>query len=252
METVLVQVPSPDDGPPLQVENIGPGETLRFGRGAPGYEVDITLPYDGVSRLAGDISAVEDYWLISNLSRDKTYVVDNPEGAGEYLMVPPRRLAAPVPFEFARVSLPVTDGPVSFLVFAPQHAYADADYPDGLAGDRTVPAFPLDETAKYFLILVALCEPRLRDSSTVALPTADEVVQRLREDARCRDLTRAAVNHHIDYLAVTKLRVKDPRPGAGERLDWKREALVSIALRFGLVREEHRRLLPARALGGRA
>jgi hypothetical protein len=205
-----------------------------------------------VSRLAGDISAVEDYWLISNLSRDKTYVVDNPEGAGEYLMVPPRRLAAPVPFEFARVSLPVTDGPVSFLVFAPQHSYADADYPDGLGGDRTAPAFPLDETAKYFLILVALCEPRLRDSSTVALPTADEVVQRLREHPSCGDLTRAAVNHHIDYLAVTKLRVKDPRPGAGERLDWKREALVSIALRFGLVRDEHRRLLPARALGRRA
>jgi serine/threonine-protein kinase len=141
---------------------------------------------------------------------------------------------------------------VTFLVFAPQHSYADAEYPDGLAGDRTAPAFPLDETAKYFLILVALCEPRLRDSSTVALPTADEVVQRLREHERCRDLTRAAVNHHVDYLAVTKLRVKDPRPGAGERLDWKREALVSIALRFGLVREEHRRLLPARVLGRHA
>jgi hypothetical protein len=248
METVLVQVPSPDDGPPLHVQSIGPGEILRFGRGAPGCDVDIVLPHDGVSRLAGDISTVEDYWLISNLSRDKTYVVDNPEGGGEYLMVPPRRLAAPVPFEFARVSIPVTAGPVCFLVFAPQHSYAEPGRAEGLEGDRTVPAFPLDETAKYFLILVALCEPRLRDSSTVALPTADEIVQRLHAHEQCRDLTRAAVNHHIDYLAVTKLRVKDPRPGAGERLDWKREALVSIALRFGLVRDEHRRLLPARAL----
>ena len=158
--------------------------------------------------------------------------------------MPPRRIAAPVPFEFARVSLPMTDGPVSFLVFAPQHTYADPDQLDGLAGERTAPAFPLDESAKYFLVLVALCEPRLRDSTTVALPSADEIAERLQPDERFRDLTRAAVNHHIDYLAITKLRVKEPRPGADERLECKREALVSIALRFGLVRDEHRRLLP--------
>jgi hypothetical protein len=254
METVLVQVPSLDGGPPSQVVNVGPGQTLRFGRGAPDCAVDIALPYDGVSRLAGEISAVEDYWLISNLSHDKTYVVDNPEGGGEYLTVSPRRVAAPVPFEFARVSLPVTEGPVDFLVFAPQHAYADADaeHPDELAGDRTTAAFPLDESAKYFLILVALCEPRLRDSASVALPTAGEVVERLRSHELCGELTRAAVNHHVDYLAITKLRVKEPCPGADERLESKREALVSIALRFGLVRDEHRRLLPRRAAGAGA
>jgi hypothetical protein len=248
METVLVQVPSPDGGPPTQVVSVGPGERVRFGRGAPHCRVDIQLPHEGVSRLAGEISAVEDYWLISNLSSEKTYVVDNPEGGGEYLTVAPRRLAAPVPFEFARVSLPRTEGPVSFLVFAPQHCYAEQGAPGGLEGEATTAAFPLDETAKYFLILVALCEPRLRDGSTVALPTAGEIVERLRGHEQCCELTRAAVNYHIDYLATTKLRVKEPRPGADERLEWKREALVSIALRYGLVRNEHRRLLPPRPL----
>ncbi len=248
METVLVQVPSPDGGPPSQVVHVRPGETLRFGRGTAGCDVDIALDHDGVSRLAGEISAVEDYWLITNLSRDKTYVVDNPEGGGEYLTVAPRRIAAPVPFEFARVSLPMTEGPVEFLVFAPQHAYAEHDRAEPEDGERTAVAFPLDETAKYFLILVALCEPRLRDSTTVALPTAGEIVERLAEHELCGDLSRAAVNHHIDYLAIEKLRVKEPRPGMDERLDSKREALVSIALRFGLVRDEHRRLLPPRAL----
>jgi hypothetical protein len=246
METVLVQVPSPDGGPPSQVVHVGPGERVRFGRGAAQCDVDIELPNEGVSRLAGEITAVEDYWLISNLSTEKTYVVDNPEGGGEYLTVAPRRLAAPVPFEFARVSLPLTAGPVSFLVFAPQHSYADPDEPAALDGERTTAAFPLDETAKYFLILVALCEPRLRDGSTVALPTAGEIVERLRAHEQFGELTRAAVNYHIDYLATTKLRVKEPRPGADERLEFKREALVSIALRYGLVRNEHRRLLPPR------
>lgn len=144
----------------------------------------------------------------------------------------------------------MTEGPVEFLVFAPQHVYAEPGraephQPDD--GERTAAAFPLDESAKYFLILVALYEPRLRDSTSVALPTAGEIVERLAGHERCGDLTRAAVNHHIDYLAIEKLRVKEPRPGADERLETKREALVSIALRFGLVRDEHRRLLPPRS-----
>ncbi|MGH2943379.1 MAG: serine/threonine protein kinase [Solirubrobacteraceae bacterium] len=246
MVAVIVQVPGPGGDPPSHVESIDPGQTLRFGRGAPDRRVDVPLPQDGVARVAGEISAAEDHWVISNFSRDQAYVVDNPEGTGEYVQVAPCRLGAPIPFEFARVSLPATEGPVSFLVSAPAHTYADPDDPEGPAGERTTSAFVLDESAKYFLVLVALCEPRLRDGATVALPTADEVVRRLRSHEDCGELTRTAVNHHIDYLAVQKLHVKDPRPGSGGRLDFKREAVVSTALRFGLVRDEHRRLLPPR------
>jgi hypothetical protein len=239
METVLVQVPSPDGGLPSQVVHVQPGQTLSFGRGGPHLDVDIELADEGVSRLAGELTAAEDYWLITNLSAEATYVVDNPEGGGEYITVAPRRIAAPVPFEFARVSLLTRERPVEFLVFAPQHAYSEPGV--ALGGDLTVAPFSLDETAKYFLILVALCEPRLRDSASVALPTAGEIVERLWGRL---ELTRAAVNHHIDYLAIEKLRVKDPAPG---RLDSKREALVAIALRYGIVRDEHRRLLPRSA-----
>jgi hypothetical protein len=238
METVLVQVPSPDGGLPSQVVHVQPGQTLSFGRGGPDLDVDIKLADQGVSRLAGELTAAEDYWLITNLSAETSYVVDNPEGGGEYISVAPRRIAAPVPFEFARVSLPTRERPAEFLVFAPQHAYAEPGAP--LGGDRTVAAFSLDETAKYFLILVALCEPRLRDGASVVLPTDGEIVERLRGRF---ELTLAAVNSHIDYLAIEKLRVKAPEPG---RLNSKREALATIALRYGIVRDEHRRLLPRR------
>jgi hypothetical protein len=238
METVLVQVPSPDGGLPSQVVHVQPGQTLSFGRGGQDLDVDIKLADQSVSRLAGELTTAEDYWLITNLSAEASYVVDNPEGGGEYITVAPRRIAAPVPFEFARVSLPTRERPAEFLVFAPQHAYADPGA--SLGGDRTVAAFSLDETSKYFVILVALCEPRLRDGASVALPTAGEIVERLRGRL---ELTRAAVNHHIDYLAIEKLRVKAPEPG---RLDSKREALVAIALRYGIVRDEHRRRLPRR------
>jgi hypothetical protein len=43
METVLVQVPSPDGGPPSQVVHVGPGERVRFGRSGAQCEVDIEL-----------------------------------------------------------------------------------------------------------------------------------------------------------------------------------------------------------------
>src|SRR3954463_433178 len=225
METLLVQVPDPEGGPPVQVAALAPGERLRFGRGAADCTIDIELPYDDVSRLAGEIRAVDDYWVLSNLSVDKTYVIDNPEGGGEYVTVAPLRLAAPIPFEFARVSLPRTEGPVSFLVFAPQHSFAEPSAFEGLEGERTAAASPLDQTAKYFLVLAALCEPRLRDGASVVLPTAGEIVERLRGRL---ELTRAAVNHHIDYLAIEKLRVKSRR-----RAGWTASARRSSRSRCG-------------------
>ncbi len=172
--------------------------------------------------------------------------MENPEGAGEYVTVSPRRIGAPIPFEFSRVVLPVKGGTESFLVFAPEHTFAEDVDLERLVGEPTASAFSLDEAKKYFLVLVALCEPRLRDTATVALPTAGQVVERLRALPSCRSLNANAVNWHIDYLA-RKLRVKDDALGAAsERLEWRREAAVSVALRFGPVRPDHLRLLPPR------
>jgi hypothetical protein len=104
--------------------------------------------------------------------------------------------------------------------------------------------YALDVTAKYFLVLVALCEPRLRDVSDSALPGAGDIAERLRPLESCRGLTRSAVNYHIDYLAFAKLRLDlGDEPGADGA---KRARLASLALRFGLVREEHLALLPPR------
>jgi hypothetical protein len=199
---VIVQ--SSDDPP--TVRELAPGQAATFGRGSAQRPVDIMLPDAAVSRVAGRILAVEGHWLVSNLSARSTYVIENPEGGGEFIKLAPRRLEMPVPFEFSRVVVPGVERPAAFFVFAPQHAYADiATTPDGSA-DATRTSFPLDETAKYFLILVALCEPRLRYAASPVIPTAPEIVQRLAASG----LTRAAVNFHIDYLAREKLRVKTP------------------------------------------
>ncbi|MFJ6016818.1 serine/threonine protein kinase [Streptomyces sp. NPDC092952] len=234
---------------------LGPGEVARFGRGSAAVPVELRLDDAAVSRLAGEIRVADDHWLLSNHSTTQSYLVENPEGAGEYLRVPPRRLGAPIPFEFSRVVLPTRRGAVvSFQVFAPDHVYLDPDGPHpGSAADpwgsRTVMAYSLDETALYFLVLVALCEPRLRDESPVAVPTTPQIVERLgSHPAAGGRLTARAVSAHIDYLAEEKMRIEAPpdRTGSGARRNGKREALVGVALRFGMVREEHLALLPSR------
>ncbi|AQZ65240.1 unnamed protein product [[Actinomadura] parvosata subsp. kistnae] len=235
--TILIQLAAtPTDDRPYSLE-LAPGEQAFFGRGTPGSPVDLVLDDPAVSRRAGRIVAVGDYWLLSNLSTSKTYVVENPEGGGEFVKVPPGRMGAPIPFEFSRVTLPAVDGTVSFLVFAPQHVHVPPGHADG--GAVTQVAYPLDQNAKYFRILVALCEPRLRDPSTSRIPTIPEIIERLPD----LGLSRTAVGFHIGYLAEKKLHVKSPQSGEG-KADWQRHALVSVALKFDLVTADHLALLP--------
>ncbi|WP_030712493.1 hypothetical protein [Streptomyces sp. NRRL F-2580] len=227
---------------------LGPGEVARFGRGSATTPVELRLADAAISRLAGEIRVTDDHWQLTNHSTTHSYLVENPEGAGEYLRVAPRRVGAPVPFEFSRVVLPTRgDVGVSFQVFAPDHVYLDPDAIGAPWGRLTVTAYSLDETAAYFLVLVALCEPRLRDQSRVAVPTTPQIVERLKGHVTGGTLTARAISSHIDYLAEEKLRIGGPdlrEPGKSERRNGKREEIVGLALRFGLVREEHLTLLP--------
>ncbi|MFE7411751.1 FHA domain-containing protein [Streptomyces laurentii] len=240
----IVVVPANAAGPRDQVR-LAPGERLHFGRSAPtgaDQEEDPTgtrhlcIEHPGVSRSAGEIVATGTHWTLSNFSPASTYVVENPEGAGEHIKVAPGRVGAPVPFEFSRIVLPAAGELIDFAVWAPRHDYVSG-VPDDGSGEPTALAFPLDRDKRYFLVLAALCEPRLRGTPHAPLPTVDAVAERLRPV--WPGANRAAVQWNIDYLAV-KLRLK-PGPDsadAGPRLNGKKETLVSLALRFDLVREE--------------
>ncbi|SER35780.1 hypothetical protein SAMN04487983_101529 [Streptomyces sp. yr375] len=219
---------------------LAPGERLTFGRSAQAN--DLEIPHEGVSRRAGEITAQGAFWILSNFSRDQTYVVENPEGAGEHIKVAPGRLDAPVPFEFARIVLPAAGDLLTFEVWAPRHDYLGTA--SGLDGAPTAPAFSLDRGKRYFAVLAALCEPRLRGEPHAPLPTVDQVVARLRPGWPAA--SRTSVQWNIDYLAV-KLRLK-PGPDTAEpgpRLNGKKESLVSMALRFDLVREDDLAVLAA-------
>ncbi len=222
---------------------IAAGERLTFGRAV--TDGGLLIDHEGVPRVAGEITAHRSFWLLSNLSEDQTYVVENPEGAGEHLKIAPGRMEAPVPFEFSRVVLPAAGDLLTFDVWAPRHAFRSANR-RGLPGAATAPAFALDRTSRYFAVLAALCEPRLRGEPHASLPAVEQLVERLR--GVWPTVTRSAVYWNIDYLTL-KLRLR-PGPDTaepGQRVNGKKESLVSLALRFDLVREDDLVVLAATA-----
>ncbi|MFJ5835651.1 FHA domain-containing protein [Streptomyces shenzhenensis] len=217
----IIVVPPPAMGDDRRPQiRLAPGERLAFGRPAPGN--DLAIPHEGVARRAGEITAQGTFWMLSNLSAHQTYVVADPEGAGEHIKIGPGRLDAPVPFEFSRIVLPAAGDLLALEVWAPRHDQlrGGAD----TTGDTTAPVYSVDRTKRYFAVLAALCEPRLRGDPHAPLPTVDQVVERLRPGWPA--VSRTTVQWNIDYLAV-KL-----------RLDGKKESLVSLALRFDVVRED--------------
>jgi hypothetical protein len=225
---------------------LAPGEVLTFGRsdgeGRPGGGAHLRIGHPGVSRQAGTVTAAYTHWSLTNFSATGTYVVENPEGAGEHIKVAPGRVEAPVPFEFSRVLLPARYETLSFDVWAPRHDYAPGgpagEAPCTAYGERTVPAFPLDRSKRYFQVLAALCEPRLRGAPFAPTPTVSDVVRRLRPV--WPTATAAAVQWNINYLAV-KLRLRPENredPAGCARLNGKKDTLVGLALRFGLLDEE--------------
>ncbi|MES5816484.1 FHA domain-containing protein [Streptomyces sp. RG80] len=218
------------------------GERLEFGRDATN---GLTIAHEGVPRIAGEIAAQGTFWLLSNRSEQQTYVVENPEGAGEHIKVGPGRVDAPVPFEFSRIVLPAAGDLLTFDVWAPRHVFRSVAR-HGLPGALTAPAFTLDRTKRYFAVLAALCEPRLRGEPHASLPAVEQLVDRLRP--MWPSVSRSAVYWNIDYLAL-KLRLR-PGPDTtepGQRVNGKKESLVSLALRFDLVREDDLVVLAASA-----
>ncbi|MBQ1090192.1 FHA domain-containing protein [Streptomyces sp. B93] len=205
MHSIIVVPPA--SAPAPERITLTSGDRLPFGRAE--TKGALTIAHPGVPGVAGEITANGSYWLLSNLSEDQTYVVENREDASEHIKVPPGRVEAPVSFELARVVLFASGDLLRFEVWAPGHAFHGPEA-----------EFHLDRTRRYFAVLVALCEPRLRDGPHAPLPPVEDLVKRLRPT--WPTVTRSAVHWNIDYLAFKLRQPSDP------------ESLVDLALRNGL------------------
>ena len=200
----------------------------------------------GFGRLAcpqlGNVVAHDRFWEMSNYSANATFVVENIESGSELIKIRPRRIFVPIPFEMTRVSILENERVHEFHVHAPEPLELDKLTGGPAVSIRRV---PLDTASKYFLVLVALCEPKLRGFPMAPVPSVQDVVRRLRSTTKFRNANRNSVNYHIDYLVKVRLKlVKFAALQEEQRLYAKREALVSFAMRHDLVKEEHLSLLP--------
>jgi hypothetical protein len=218
---------------------VGVGERMSFG-GGPG--ADLTFPGAGIPDVVGHLTALPVCWMVENAG-STPIVVENQHGNGHDFVKVTERRSAPVPFEVARVLILGPVGVVSFDVRTVLYSGG----PDP-ARPAVVPPALLDETRKYFRVLVALCEPALRYRATFLIPTTTQIVDRLRRLPSCREITTAAVEFHLNYLqthklaahvqAYSKIHGSGALPGAHRRAE-----LVDFALRFDLVAPRHLALL---------
>ncbi|MFJ8155131.1 hypothetical protein [Streptomyces sp. NPDC094468] len=217
--------------------NLKVGSQLNFGISSSSGEFQ-----PGATPSIGAFEVSEHHLLLSNFTSSTTFVIENLEGGTELVKARSRQLDMVIPFEISRILIPCAESMIEVTVFTP---------PPHLLGSDQATTVPdsalskLDMTSKYFAVLVALCEPRLRGSSMAAVPSVQQVVERLRGVEQFRDASRSSINYHIDYLAEQKLPVSQWAKYMDEgRMHSKREALVAFSLRFDLVREEHLGLLP--------
>lgn len=192
--------------------------------------------------IIGALEVFSSNIFMSNFTNTMTYVVENMEGGTELVKVSPRQLRMVLPFEISKISILSQSGIINLKVFGRPPRLIETE------NSIEVSRFPLgnlDTNSKYFAVLVAMCEPRLRGDSMAALPSVQEIVDRLKATQRFNHANRSSVNYHIDYLVNQKLSVTEWAKHLHDgRLHSKREALVAFALRFDLVREEHLDLLP--------
>jgi hypothetical protein len=220
--------------------------SLEISQGIDGQSVGVVSDERQATRPIGRITAARGHWFMSNYSLDATFVVENMEGGGEFVKVAPCRADVPISFELARVVVPLARGLADIKVFSRPPAYVEPVRRVEVYSGAD-PWFKLDEDTKYFLVLVALCEPRLRHSYAVVVPSVPEIVERLSGLEVFVGLTRAAVNYHIEYLVSNKLRARNfAGTDQAGRMNGKREAIVDVALKYDLVRPEHLMLLPPR------
>jgi len=225
-------------GRSAETRHLAAGQSALFATcGCGRCDYDLVVPTGPGVEAAGRVTAYPDHWRLGNHGAAPLVVTDL-EQVQSLVAVPGGRRSVVIPFELARVS--AGNSPL-VTVFGPEPGDPEPEVSPcpGLATTRGLPKL-LDHHTTYFAVLIALCEPRLRQSVDAALPTSTEIAQRL--SRRGITLTPRAVDWHIEYVAG-KLGVRHSgQPGRARRA-WRKEAVASAALRQLLVGPEH---LPAR------
>ena len=211
----------------------GEGDSVRFGRGSQSHPVDLILGRNRrLSRVAGVIELAGVVWSLQNQGSHAPLQVIEPESRSVQLLQPGRRAHFAMAEAEIRISI---DAQTHFSVHVSGDPFEMSG--DDLGRDATL-SFTLRsgprESSMRFMTLLVLCESRLRDRSSVFVPTNQEIQARLVElgidpgvsiksiEARLRAV-RASLALDAEDLGRSQIR---PR-------------LVEEAIRSGWVRPSH-------------
>ena len=163
---------------------LGPGESVSFGRSAPRPTADLAVSDSPrVSRKAGTLDVTPFGVLLTNTGSNPLFV---DEGAVRHTVRPGQ--AHLITDGRVRVGFAGTDDGLELEVAGAVRP-GDVSGADEATAERTRPAWSLLEGTAYFACLVALCEPTLRHPDSPWIPTSQQVADRL---VRARPDPRAA------------------------------------------------------------
>lgn len=182
--------------------DLGPGQEATFGRSEPGP--GRSGGHIGLSanpRLhghAGTVAADDAGWTLHNTGR-WLHLRVTPAGSADRTDLAPGR-SLRVPWSEVHVEVATGDEVVGLTVSCP--LLADAGTAAATAGGSdTVGGLGLDRDAGYFRAAVALCAPRLRDPSSVEVPTVAEVALALtRAPGEQGRVSRKAAERRLAHL----------------------------------------------------
>lgn len=217
----------------------GAGEQISFGSGSD----DVEFPGARLRSTVGRLRVGAEHWAVENTSESVPVVAENRADGHDFIKVRPGAVV-PIPFVSSRILVLAPIGVFGFLVRSETSAERGHEH------SLQEPCPPLlDEQAKYFRVLVALCEPALTCGTVAAIPTYAQIARRLRALQPCAHMTVTHVQHHLNYLLTSKLAAhlsaySSLREPAGGKIAWsQRAALVELVLRFNLVTPRHLALL---------
>lgn len=216
------------------VANLRVDDVVTFGCacGCHGRPIDLAMAPEPCPTIVGRVSVRDRHWMLCNLGSVRL-LVENAECSEEYIGIGPGHLYVPMPFEITRIRSSC-GGAQEITVLGFEPSLSGVECPCALGHGHTHTVHALDRRAAYFAVLQALCEPRLTFGPAAALPSSSQVAVSLRR--RGIDLTARAVDAHIDYM-LDKLKLRTSVGHTDGRRGWKREVLVTEALRRGLVTE---------------
>lgn len=206
---------------------LDPGNSLTFGRSGD-LAVDEN-PY--LHRVVGRLRDVGGVWWLHNLGRRGSVVLQDANGPSRTVLAP----GASCGIGHGEFSITFTAGPTNYELLGSLESHewaADLLGPDGLAGTSTLDWGRVDLNDDQRLLLLAMCEQRLRSPRSVDAPLITN-----REGAARLGWSLPKFNRKLDHLCekLHRAGLAGMSGAAGDTAARRRQHLVDNALDIPLV-----------------